>query len=370
VTPAAEIYAAAGDVIETFASLLVDAGRPFLELSEVLGSWDTADTGWAGTNAGRLRLADALERLEVAGVIELPSRRGARWDAALPPLPLRVGIPSNRRLQARALDPAAEPWVPALAWAGGWIRGARPPQRLRLALVGVNRWLAANVGREPPVVSREERSLAVFDDEKVLGTLQGTALFDAGRLNLEILRCEAPLGGIRVARLADAGPVLVVENKAPFDSAWRGLRGDVAAGRMPGYAAVVFGGGDQAAALVRDLACLETLVGVRPTLLDYAGDVDAAGVNAAAAFVQAARRTGFAARPALRLWQALAAAPAAGDDLTADLEERRAAIHAAGRLGLPGVVMARLREGVRVPQERLDRTAFADTSWWHPEPEA
>lgn len=363
---AANIQAAADDVVETFAGLLANTGRPLLDLPELLASWDAADPGWAGTNAGRLRLADALARLEAAGVVELPSRRGARWDAALPPLPLRIGVPGNRRLQVRTLDPASEPWVPALAWAGGWIRGARPPQRLRLALVAVNRWLAATLGRTPPTVSREERSLLVFDDEKTLSSLEGTALFDPGRLTLELLRCEAPVGGIRIARLIEAGPVLVVENKATFDSAWRGLRGDVTAGRTPGYAAVVFGGGDQAAALVRDLVHLEPLAGVRPSLLEYAGDVDAAGVSAAAAFVDAARNAGLSARPALALWQALAAAPPAGEDLTANLDERRAAAHAAVRLGLPDVVTARLREGVRVPQERLDRTAFADTSWWQP----
>jgi hypothetical protein len=363
---ASDIQPVADDVVETFAGVLVDTGRPILDLPDLLASWDNADPGWAGSNAGRLRLADALARLEAAGVVELPSRRGARWDTVLPPLPLRIGIPGNRRLLARGLDPAGEPWVPALAWAGSWIRGARPPQRLRVALVAVNQWLAATLGRTPHFVSREERSLIVFDDEKVLSSLEQTALFDAGRLSLELLRCEAPLGGIRIARLADAGPVLVVENKAAFDSAWRALRGDVTSGRRPGYAAVIFGGGDQAAALVRDLAQLEPLAGIRPTVLDYAGDVDAAGVSAASAFVEAACDAGLVARPAHPLWHALGAAPPAGEDLTADLAERRAAIQLASRLGLPEVVTARLREGVRVPQERLDRAAFADTSWWQP----
>lgn len=365
-TGAPDIQPAADDVVETFAGVLADTARPLLDLPDLLASWDTADPGWAGTSSGRLRLADALARLEAAGVVVLPSRCGTRWDTALPPLPLRIGVPGNRRLQARALDPAGEPWVPALAWAGAWIRGARPPQRLRLALVAVNRWFAATLGRAPPIVSREERSLLVFDDEKALSSLEGTALFDAGRLTLELLRCEAPVGGIRIARIVDAGPVLIVENKATFDSAWRGLRGDVTAGRTPGYAAVVFGGGDHASALVRDLAHLEPLAGVRASLLEYAGDVDAAGVCAAAAFVDAARRAGLSARPALPLWEALGAAQPAGEDLTADLGERRAAVHAATRLGLPNVVTARLQDGVRVPQERLDRTVFADTSWWRP----
>jgi hypothetical protein len=43
-----------------------------------------------------------------------------------------------------------------------------------------------------------------------------------------------------------------------------------------------------------------------------------------------------------------------------------AAVEAASRLGLPTQVAARLREGVRVPQERIDRVALADSSWWAP----
>jgi hypothetical protein len=233
-----------------------------------------------------------------------------------------------------------------------------------LALVAVNRWIASNIGRTPATLCREERSLEVFDAEKTLSALGGTALFEPGRLSLDLLVCEAPVGGIRVARLADDGPVLVIENKATFDSAWRGLRGDVAAGRRPGYAAVVFGGGDEAASLVPELARFDALIGVRVSRFDYAGDVDVAGVSATAAFIDAARRHSLAAGPAHLLWQALGAARAVSEDLTGDAQERRAATAAAERLGLPDVVLGRLREGVRVPQERLDRTMFADTSWW------
>ena len=366
-TVAPAIDAAPDDIVEAFAAALVATGRPQLDLPDVLAAWDTADPGWAGTNAGRLRLAEALERLEATGGVELPSRRGTRWDPALPRLPLRLAVSANRRPRARALDAASEPWVPALAWAGAWIRTTRPPQRLRLALAAINGWLASTKGQALPVIGREERSLQIFEDEKLLAALTGTVLFNAGRLTLSLLACEAPVGGIRIARLADAGPILIVENKATFDSAWRGLRGDLAAGTTPGYAAVVFGGGDQAASLVTDLARLHDLVGVRPSRLEYAGDVDVAGLSAASAFLDTARAAGLPAGPALPLWQALGACRPAGEDLTGDGRERRAAIAAADRLGLPEVVTARLREGVRIPQERLDRTALADTSWWAPD---
>jgi hypothetical protein len=192
----------------------------------------------------------------------------------------------------------------------------------------------------------------------------GTALFEPGRLTLAALACEPAVGGLRVARLSGEGPVLVMENKAAFDSAWRALRAVVASGRAPAYAAVVFGGGDHAASLVQELRHLDALVGVAPTRVDYAGDVDVAGVSAAASFLDAARREGLPAGPSTPLWRRLAASAPAGDDLTGDDDERRAALHAVDRLGLPEEVAQRLGERVRVPQERVDRVALADTSWW------
>ena len=66
--------------------------------------------------------------------------------------------------------------------------------------------------------------------------------------------------------------------------------------------------------------------------------------------------------------EALAVAAPVGEDLTGDAEERRDAIDAAIRLGLPDAVAKRLREGVRVPQERMTRLTFAQTAWWEPAP--
>ncbi len=360
----ATVGAAANDVIEAYASALIGTGRARIELPELISAWDEADPAWAGSTEGRLRLVDALERLDVGAVIELPSRNGRCWEMALPRLPTRVAVPANRRPALRALDPANEPWLPALDWVGGWMRAAKPPQRLRLAVQSVNRWLASTVGRNPPTISREERSLEVFGDEKLLASLTGTALFEPGRLTLATLACEPPVGGLRVARLAPAGPVLVMENKAAFDSAWRALRADAASGLAPGYAAVIFGGGDHSASLLYDLKTLDALVGVTPSRIDYAGDVDVAGISAAAAFLDTARREGLPAEPSATLWRALAILKPTGEDLTGDDDERRAALDAVARLGLPSEVAMRLREGVRVPQERHTRVAFADTAWW------
>jgi hypothetical protein len=227
----------------------------------------------------------------------------------------------------------------------------------------VNRWLAARTGTNVERIGREERSLEVFEDEKLLARLVGSVLFAPGRLTLDLLGCEPPLGGLRVARIAERGVVLVLENKAIFDSALRALRARTGSAS---YAAVVFGGGDQAETLVPDICALNALVDVHVTAVEYAGDVDAAGIAAADAFIRAGISAGLIARPAVRLWDRLAALVPVGEDLTADSSERSEAIAAASRLGLPYSVVERLREGVRVPQERLTRTMLADTTWWEP----
>ncbi len=69
------------------------------------------------------------------------------------------------------------------------------------------------------------------------------------------------------------------------------------------------------------------------------------------------------ARP---LWDAVARSEPTGEDITADREHTGQAAEAARLLGLPVTVTVRLNEGVRIPQERIDRSALADTSWWQP----
>jgi hypothetical protein len=62
----------------------------------------------------------------------------------------------------------------------------------------------------------------------------------------------------------------------------------------------------------------------------------------------------------------VARADPTGDDITATPSRSGQAKETARRLGLPGSVTARLTEGLRVPQERIDRATLANTSWWRP----
>ncbi|MET8160350.1 Wadjet anti-phage system protein JetD domain-containing protein [Sphaerisporangium sp. NPDC005289] len=357
------VPAPSSEALRAFEQALLDHGKARVTRADLWLLWKTADLALPASWAARPRLAHALTHLADEGVIELPSRSGSLWDHGLFPLPERITVPANRRTAARLLDPAHEPWAPALSWIPAWMRENRPPQQLRLDAVAVNRWILATTGLTPARVAREERSLHIFNDEKRLAHLAQGPLFSGGRLTLDLLACEAPLGGLRIAKLRDAGPVLIVENKSTFDSCWRSLR----ASPDPGYAAVIFGGGDSVASLIDDLVHLAELHQIVVTELHYAGDVDIAGIEAAALFADAANTAGLSSRMSIPLWNAVARAEPTGDDLTASPARKTPAISTARELDLPDTVITHLLAGRRVPQERVDRTQLADVQWWHPD---
>ena len=349
-------------VITDLEDRLAVYGKTRADRRALWAMWNSADPAWAGQWAARARLGHALQALAATGSVVLPKPGGSAWDKAVPPLPSWVAIPINRRPAGVLLDPSEEPWAPRMDWVPGWIRSSHPPQALRIAAAQINRWILATTGTPPPRVAREERSLHIFDDEKRLATLVDSALFDAERLTLDYLACDAPLGALRAARLSAKGPVLVVENKSTFDSAWRALR----VADESGYAAVIFGSGDAAPTLVNDLGALEALLGVTATCLEYAGDVDIAGIEAAGLFAQAGRRAGLTVLMATALWDAVALAEPTGEDLTGTPERIPSTLRTLAELKLPDSVRTRIEQRLRVPQERIDRTALSDTSWWRP----
>lgn len=349
------------DVVAAFEDGLIAIGRVHVGLPAISEQWNRADAAWAGTWASRPRLHNALQQLHTSGTISLPSRFGVLWDRAEPPLPQRVTVPANRTSRVGD-ETLTEPWVPAMSWARSWIRESRPPRRLREDAVLINRWFLKTTGKPPARVAREERSLHVFNDEKRLAGLTGGAMFATDqRLTLDALSCDRPLGALPVAHIAERGPVLVVENKSTFDSAVRALRHST----TQGYAAVVFGAGDGIAATIHDLMAFEYLTGIDATRFDYAGDVDRAGVEIAGDFASRADAAGLPWSMATSLWEATAAAQPTGPDRSTDTSRHDSVLATADRLGLPDQVRHRLQCGVRVPQERVDRTALSDASWWN-----
>ncbi|MGW6739368.1 hypothetical protein ACWGDX_01275 [Streptomyces sp. NPDC055025] len=350
------------DVLDLFADLLLNTRHHRLTAAAVHRLWARADPGWPDPWNTRARLAHALSHLADAGLVTLPATGGRLWDAGTPRLPARIAVPANHCPPHQALDPADEPWGPTMQWAPAWIRTSHPPTHLRLDAVRLNRWFLATTGQPRPVIAREERSLQIYNDEKRLTALAASPLFNPGRLSLEDLACQAPTGALRIAVLHSSGPLLVVENRATFDSAWHVLR---PVSPAP-YAAVIFGGGDAASALVTDLTRLHDLTSIHPGRIDYAGDVDIAGIEAAHQFVTAARAAGLTAGISHPLWQAVARAQPVGPDMTAEPVRAQKAQSLARFLGMPAEVIDRLELGVRVPQERIDRQTLRDTDWWAP----
>lgn len=359
--PAPEGEVPHADIIAGFEDLVLGCGAVRIKTPKLWELWNRADPAWAGFAASRPRLHHTLQHLHATGVIKLPSPTGRLWDSTHPRLPLHVDVPANRRVSA-VFDATAVPWTPTMGNVAEWIRMAHPSRTVCEDAVAINRWLLATAGSRPPRVAREERSLHIFNDEKRLADLAGSAMFD-GRLTLDDLACDSPRGAIRIAVLKACGPVLVVENKATFDSAWRALDASLS---NPSYAAVVFGSGDAVTGIVEDLVHVERLVGLVAARFDYAGDVDIAGVEAAAAFAAAADRAGLPWAMATRLWHAVAVSEPVGPDLTADAGRRHVATELAVQLQLPGAVSERLHHRVRVPQERIDRAALARLDWWRP----
>ena len=247
-------------------------------------------------------------------------------------------------------------------WAASFIRTKRPPAATRNNLIAINHWLLATADAQVPEIAREERSLQIFNDEKKLAQISSGPLFASGRVTLAQLACTEPHGAVNSARLARRGPVLVVENKATFDSAWRAL----ASRPKPAYAAVVLGSGHAVSSIAPDLAIIGKMQQIRATRFDYAGDIDVDGVLAAYAFLRAAREAGLQAKMATELWSALAHAEPTRPDPSAGDLTTPAAVRAGAECELPLAVIARLEARVRIPHERIDRIALTDTAWWTP----
>ncbi|GGJ90520.1 hypothetical protein GCM10010123_20440 [Pilimelia anulata] len=315
--------------------------------------------GHAATRPGaRERLSTALATLREQGVIEQP-RAAHLWDSiAQPALPSWITIVADVNVKASPIDMGTVAWVPAISrWVGQWVRQCRPSATLRAAVQEINNWLLAHLGEQLPPVAREERSLTIFKDEKALARVESTSLFTDGRLQPDDLAYERPVSPLRAARLADRGDLLIVENQATFDSAWRALR------TTPGpFAAVAFGNGWEAAQADPVVALQHHLqLSAAPGHVYYAGDLDVDGLDIPQTLTANLTSIGFPPpTPLFAAYQTMLeqypqgagrAAPPAPSDLARRAvnwlsEEHQ---HAAGEL---------LTRGQRVAQETLDR------SWW------
>lgn len=295
----------------------------------------------------RRRLADALEAGERHGTWT----RSKKVDGAgRPPLPAFVTLAAAEPTE-RA-DPAAVAWRPELAWAARLRRLSTSQLEL---LTAVNAFLRDG-GSERPLVPSEERSLELFDDEKVIsGRVGGTTLWGPERLSPQLLRCVPSTTPFAYERVGDGHLLLVVENQATFATVRDLLR------QVNGhpYAATVFGSGRSAAATIGYLTELPFVV----TGVDYFGDLDVDGLEAAAACLDAARRCGVSATLHRTLWRLLLAQRPTSATSTATEPRIRAAVEVLPTDLRPAALQI-LTSGQRIAQERCSYDLLTATPMW------
>jgi Uncharacterized protein conserved in bacteria C-term(DUF2220) len=236
--------------------------RRRVELGELMALLVTVEPALEHAPERRGRLADVLDELVDADVVELPSARS--YDrSARPALPRFVKL-DRPAAPARRRSGASVAWRSELAWAGELSFDEQTLADLR----AINAFLRDG-GAQRLIVPLRERSLQLFGDEKRLETLLGGQLFFDGRLTLVQLRCE-PVHPPFVYQPIGTGPdALVIENHHTYVSFARVLPTDGPVGTL------IYGAGAHFKASVTFVADLPT----RPRRVLYFGDLDAAGLD-------------------------------------------------------------------------------------------
>lgn len=167
---------------------------------------------------------------------------------------------------------------------------------------------------------------------------------------------------MRAARLAEQSSLLVVENQASFDSAWRALRDD------PGcFYAIVFGNGWEVAA-PEALRMLPAHLGLSqpPEKIWYVGDIDAEGLYIPSTLAAACpgcdlpRPEPLTAAYAAMLARSDAARPTTGKVPSPDITSRITR-WLPDELQQPAAGL--IAAGLRIPQEILDRSWWRQRNW-------
>lgn len=243
-------------------------------LTSLLGAAAGVDRSGAVAVGWRGRVRAALEDLRDAGVLTWPA---TRFDnTGVPALPAYVSGP------AAAAPPGPERrgtvWCHQLAWAGSPDAGLNPTELALLARV--NDWLAR---ADTTIVPLRERSLDVFDDEKLLETLLLGPLFGPGRLSLGMLAAESCWPEVVQTRAGTLDDWLIVENYTTYISLSRRAE----ACGFPDR--VIWGSGNQVSTRLATLA----VNGERPGRAWYFGDIDTGGFKVARTAVARAAELGL-----------------------------------------------------------------------------
>lgn len=243
------------------AAALEEWPRRTLTLAELWEIFAIADAASAMRPSRRTDLAEALEALTAAGLINCSRTRDT---SAVPALPTRLTLPAPQPSSTAAALAQTIAWRPELAWAAS--------ARLTLGQIGVlrsiNDWLRDR-GRDDDVSPLRERSLEVLGHEKRLDALHSTSLFAPGRLTLKLLRTFRAHPPLPTRRTGDGPVLLVVENADTFDTLTRVLTAS------PGEVGwVAWGAG---AAFEASVASVLDMTEIRA--IAYFGDLDADGLR-------------------------------------------------------------------------------------------
>lgn len=269
-----------------FAELLRALNRRRVQLTELWRAFDRADPSSQMSLGRRRLLVVTLDELETAGVITLPSAQSydRAEQPAAPKFVLVEQVPQERP------DAPEIVWHPELSWAED--TPMTVAQREQLATI--NTWLFR--GRDDLVVPLHERSLEIFDEERVLDAILTTQVFADNRpLSLDTLRARrvVPPHGTHRAR-----------QHASRDREQRHLRlhhphaRPIARPGRPGR----LGAGGAFEASVLSIVRLESAVAA----VRYFGDLDRAGLRIPANADRLARASGLPpVQPASELYDAL-----------------------------------------------------------------
>lgn len=236
--------------------------RRRVELGDLTALLIAAEPSLEHAPERRARLADVLDELVDAQLVQLPTERS--YDrSAKPYLPRFVRLNRAAAVPRRSAG-ANYAWRSELAWAADMSFDEQTLADLR----AINAFFRDG-GAQRLVVPLRERSVDLFGDEKRLEALIGGQLFFPGRLTLDELRCEVVHPPFVHQRVGDGPDALVIENHHTYVSFARALP---AHGRV-GW--VIYGAGAHFKGSVTFIADLPVL----PRRVLYFGDLDVAGLD-------------------------------------------------------------------------------------------
>jgi hypothetical protein len=246
------------------------------------------------TLTDRSRLHAFLDQLRVAARILLPSKNNAaNWNREGSPT-----LPKTIRF-VRTPSPEFSDFWATRTWHEITACLADHPgsRRYSAEIVHIERFLSHG-GMQRAITPMNERSAEVFGDEKRLGTLRNTILFQAGRLDLERhLRCRPTPPPIPWERGSGSESPLIIENSTTY---WSICRWNRIHNR---WRAVIYGCGNQITGQTETL--IELAREEHWTCYQYFGDLDPSGVNIPTQVADALAQVGIAVIPDYGLYQLL-----------------------------------------------------------------